>query len=180
MSVTSYHYNHGGTPPAGAITSVFTMPPDCANYGAGRYITVASCMPPEYFELYWTLNYGYYSPAICPDGYTGACPRNTQGWMTGPPIEQGETATICCPRYMPIDAFVYYVLNIKTAAINVHLSWIPTVFCTAVLQPQPGIAMQIRFKSGGRLQISQFCRPIRLSLAKCIKLHQRQRELPLL
>lgn len=58
------------------------------------------CMPPNFSESYWYGYAGYYSPAICPDGYESACARPSSasdGTPYGPPLDGGEDAAICCP-----------------------------------------------------------------------------------
>lgn len=82
---------HGGWGPDGALLSVYTFPPDCVSSTAkwlfGSHTT---CQP---------LTGDYYSPAICPEGWTAAYTRSESD-EGGPPIEVGETAYYCCPRYV--------------------------------------------------------------------------------
>jgi hypothetical protein len=53
-----------------------------------------SCAPPN-FSKYWWDQAGFYSPAICPQGYTMGCTR----WDSdqGPTVEPTETAMQCVP-----------------------------------------------------------------------------------
>ncbi|KAH8660174.1 hypothetical protein BX600DRAFT_513802 [Xylariales sp. PMI_506] len=73
---------HNGTNPAGALYAIWT--PTC-------YPSIA-CYPWGW-EEYWYSKEGYYSPGICPQGFTSGC----QPWSTvqGPPIEPTETAIQC-------------------------------------------------------------------------------------
>lgn len=60
-------------------------------------------MPPKFHQL-WDYSWGFYSPGICPTGYSEGCAFPTSlatdgsGWLSqGGPIISGETARICCP-----------------------------------------------------------------------------------
>jgi len=87
---------HHGTQPAGALTTVFTPPANCPSLVATNDESpVSSCMPTDYANKYWDSNAGYYSPGVCPSGYTVACSRYNS--EQGPAVEDGETALICCP-----------------------------------------------------------------------------------
>ncbi len=57
----------------------------------------SSCAPPK-FQEYWWSTVGYYSPAICPGGYTVGCTRWESG--QGPKVEPTEQAMMCVPRYV--------------------------------------------------------------------------------
>ncbi|KAK6823528.1 hypothetical protein PG987_013785 [Apiospora arundinis] len=61
------------------------------------------CMPPDFLKLYG-YHYGFYSPGICPLGYTEGCafPTSLAVKSNGTPflggtLLPGETARICCP-----------------------------------------------------------------------------------
>ena len=86
-------------PPAGPLTTIFTPSNEYCTTGPYKYLT-SICMPTSW-ELYSSLNRGYYSPGICPSGYTSACPRpgGNPSAIYGPPMIPSETAIICCPRY---------------------------------------------------------------------------------
>jgi hypothetical protein len=83
---------HQGTSPAAALTTVFTPIPDYCRTGLYRHYT-DFCMPPAW-STYWYGNVGYYSPGICPYGYTSA---GTPKLGAGPAVETTETAIVCCP-----------------------------------------------------------------------------------
>ncbi|KAK7985052.1 hypothetical protein PG996_005708 [Apiospora saccharicola] len=92
---------------AGPLTAVFTTPDFCAP-GRWRYTDVPAlsssiCMPPN-FNRYHAYKYGFYSPGICPMGYTEGCafPKTLARTINGTPffggtLMAGETARICCP-----------------------------------------------------------------------------------
>lgn len=90
--------DHDNTSPAGALTTIFTMPESCSSISTRLHDY--GCMPPRFKEDYWESYSGYYSPAICPSGYRSACNRpsiGSDGTPYGPPIAAGENAMICCP-----------------------------------------------------------------------------------
>ncbi|OJD29646.1 uncharacterized protein BKCO1_7600024 [Diplodia corticola] len=92
---------------AGPLTTVFTTPEFCASSAWNHYDTPALsssiCMPSG-FTTYWNYKYGFYSPAICPESYTQGCTfpataatlSNGTPFLGGP-LEDGESAIICCP-----------------------------------------------------------------------------------
>ncbi|KAI1460510.1 hypothetical protein F4805DRAFT_395290 [Annulohypoxylon moriforme] len=87
----------------GPLTTTFSAPSTCSTgntYSLGEDITaviwqvgptntVDGCMPSK-----WVVN-GYYSPAICPYGYTNAC------FMTQSNVE----TTICCPTNLDFSCY---------------------------------------------------------------------------
>ena len=85
----------------GSLTTTFTPPSSClaaistigwSSEGDGGFFfagpyTTSGCMPPN-FQFASTA---YYSPGICPDGYTTACSSlNIIGAVS-------ETVVTCCP-----------------------------------------------------------------------------------
>jgi len=117
-TLTTNGPDHGGTPPAGAHPSRWTLP--CGlltnvyyanGFFGGQTTSPSSCGPSgwyasstpsvESFAPYvvtwtWPVRVGYYSPAICPSGYTAAC-----SWYRthqGPTPEPTETAMNCLPE----------------------------------------------------------------------------------
>lgn len=89
---------HEGTSPAGAMVTPFPFP--CGRSFLNEQYQQDEamrqrCAPPG-FEDYWWSSAGYYSPAICPQGYTAGCFR----WNSeqGPAVEPTETAVQCVPR----------------------------------------------------------------------------------
>jgi len=80
---------HKGTPPAGALTTVFTPAASCAAHTNGLY-WISTCMM-ENWDRYSTAS--YYSPGICPSGQVSAGGVPTD---FGPPLEGTETGIMCC------------------------------------------------------------------------------------
>lgn len=61
------------------------------------------CMPPRFHQL-WAYSWGFYSPGICPTGYTTGCafPRSIASTSLGMvyyggPVLDGEGVQLCCP-----------------------------------------------------------------------------------
>lgn len=63
------------------------------------------CMPPKFHSLY-DYSFGFYSPGICPTGYSKGCDfpydraRTDNGGMVyyGGKVLEGETVRVCCPN----------------------------------------------------------------------------------
>ncbi|KAN0104895.1 hypothetical protein V8E51_010640 [Hyaloscypha variabilis] len=87
----------------GSLTTTFTPPTSCLTsfsttewstvatgvgfFFAGPFLTTSGCMPPN-FQFTSTA---YYSPGVCPDGYTSACTSlSSIGTVS-------ETIVTCCP-----------------------------------------------------------------------------------
>lgn len=88
------------TAPQAAVTTIFTPPHFCGGYvDDSSWLTgpssLSSCLPGFTLGAGW-YDEAYFSPAICPSGYTVDCTR----WDDdqGPSLIPGETAVICCPR----------------------------------------------------------------------------------
>ncbi|KAK8013237.1 hypothetical protein PG991_009508 [Apiospora marii] len=92
----------------GPLTTVFTMPDFCQQpwwtYRDAPAVSSSVCMPGNWVDYYGNRR-GFYSPGICPQGYTEGCylpataarvGENGKPWHGGP-ILPGETARICCP-----------------------------------------------------------------------------------
>src|SRR3569833_23694 len=79
----------------GPLTTIFTPP--CGPVTTGVGDVSSSCLPPGFVDFYQAGNsLGWYSPGICPSGYTPACAPSSfpnQGDL----IEQTETARLCAP-----------------------------------------------------------------------------------
>jgi len=87
--------NRFGWNPAGALTGLYSCPPITNS-------TTGTC---------GTLTGNYYSPAICPLGWTAAHSRPFTESMLGPPEALQETAMLCCPRCVPFVTCVLVVSN---------------------------------------------------------------------
>lgn len=86
--------------PHAAVTTIFTPPLFCGNFvhelsWRTSYSTLSSCFPGKPSEPNY-MHRLYYSPAICPSGYTVDCPAS--GGALEIAQRPGETAMICCPR----------------------------------------------------------------------------------
>lgn len=79
-----------GNDKAVPLTTVWT--PECGSILSSDQTSTASCQPPNW-DVVW-LEFGYYSPGICFNGYTAGCD------ITYRDIEPGETAMNCVPRYV--------------------------------------------------------------------------------
>lgn len=93
-SITSYI---AAQPP---VPTVFTPPAFCGSFvDAHDWSTTSeltSCVPKISLKPANYFSSVYYSPAICPAGYTVDCSRyDTE---QGPSVKTGETAVICCPK----------------------------------------------------------------------------------
>jgi hypothetical protein len=126
--------DHGGTPPIGPLTTIYTPPATCIS--TDYYSQKPPCGPSASLinslilhDTSFDTAQIYFSPAICPSGYTLAGSWNTiQAYSTegstsfdtadpflndgsiigtktdifgGPTPEVGETASFCCPRSVP-------------------------------------------------------------------------------
>lgn len=90
---------------AGPLTTTFTAPSSCAtatglyqiwssdsssyHYEQGPLATMAACFPSGYDS---GAKQQYYSPGLCPSGYTAACSSTEVVSATAT-----ETAYTCCP-----------------------------------------------------------------------------------
>lgn len=79
---------HSGWDPESSLTYPYTFPPNCS--------TVTDLWLPYDQKTCQPLTGDYYSPAICPSGWTAAFTRPVTAY--GPPVEADETAMLCCPR----------------------------------------------------------------------------------
>ncbi|KAK2060024.1 hypothetical protein LY76DRAFT_477620, partial [Colletotrichum caudatum] len=93
---------------AAPLTTVFTTPDFCNSMYWTNTLTPplssVVCMPTSWHQLY-DYSWGYYSPGICPSGYTEGCAFPTSLAFTSPdgslglggPVAAGETPRLCCP-----------------------------------------------------------------------------------
>ena len=79
------------------LTTIWTPPEGCDKIVTFQANGARDGCAPRYYEEVW-YNQGYYSPGICPSGYTVGC-MATGLTMNFEPIKAGETAAICVPRY---------------------------------------------------------------------------------
>ncbi|KAI0010839.1 hypothetical protein F4779DRAFT_576337 [Xylariaceae sp. FL0662B] len=83
----------------------------------------ASCEPPSWHENIDQKGFGYYSPAICPVGFTVGCTIRSMRIGEGfPPIVEGETAMYCVPNGFTCTSdttdFRGGIWGLETAAVN--------------------------------------------------------------
>jgi len=97
---TSFNLNTASTLGNGAVvlplTTIFTPPAGCPPYYDWDIATDSQCQPPDFAPTLQTGG-GYYSPGVCPSGYTIGCTAagtELNGWSIFP----GETAALCVPR----------------------------------------------------------------------------------
>ncbi|KAF0319870.1 cg16707-like protein [Colletotrichum asianum] len=92
---------------AAPLTTVFTTPDFCASlYWTNTETPPLSsivCMPTSWKQAF-DYSWGYYSPGICPMGYTEGCAFPTSLALSkdgnvrlGGSVVSGETARLCCP-----------------------------------------------------------------------------------
>ncbi|RYO83159.1 hypothetical protein DL764_009499 [Monosporascus ibericus] len=102
------------TPPAACATSTGLYLVDCGedcSYHAKGPLETTSCYPDDYDPQ---ISSGYYSPGICPSGYTEACSRaESMGTAT-------EWAYTCCPS---VESNSYSCLP------TAYLEWDLTLGC---------------------------------------------------
>ncbi|KAK7962389.1 uncharacterized protein PG986_003214 [Apiospora aurea] len=147
---------------AGPLTTVFTTPDFCASarWSATDVPALSSsiCMPPE-FNKYYEYKYGFYSPGICPMGYTEGCafPKTLARTINGTPffggtLLAGETARICCPTgytcYTGADEDKTYSQCIATAGPTTFLgyNYQSNTYLTTVTDAL-AFAIQVRWQS---------------------------------
>ncbi|KAI1800235.1 hypothetical protein F4811DRAFT_540150 [Daldinia bambusicola] len=121
--------NHDGTPPVAALTTVWTPPGGCfpVSTSPTRDIDVfwtsnPKCAPPGYASYFETY---YYSPAICPSGFTVGCSRYDD--FQGPSVEPTETAVLCVMSdYLCTpEGWNYYATNtdLNYAQVMIQIRW---------------------------------------------------------
>ncbi|KAF2460467.1 hypothetical protein BDY21DRAFT_361419 [Lineolata rhizophorae] len=134
VTATSAADIHNGTTPAAALTTVYTPDPECAE--DSTWFFRDSCMPTGWVEYWDGPEVGYYSPGICPSGFTPACERpaaTTDDY--GPAIAPGETATVCCPfhfecvatyqSYCTSNTLTAYAVTTSTSSTELSSSGLP-------------------------------------------------------
>lgn len=151
---------------AGPLTTVFTMPDFCQQpwwtFREAPAVSSSVCMPGNWVNYYGNRQ-GFYSPGICPKGYTEGCylPETaarigaTGHPWNGGPILPGETARICCPagyscfQDTHTDVDVQYRKCITTA-VDPLTTFVRTIDGTATVTtttPALAYAIQVRWQS---------------------------------
>ncbi|KAK8064949.1 hypothetical protein PG994_007587 [Apiospora phragmitis] len=147
---------------AGPLTTVFTTPDFCDSVRWSATATPALsssiCMPPD-FARYHAYGYGFYSPGICPMGYTEGCafPTSRAVKINGTPffggtLLAGETARICCPAgytcYTGADKSKTYSECIATSGKTTFLgyNYQSNTYITTITDAL-AFAIQVRWQS---------------------------------
>ncbi|KAI1765663.1 hypothetical protein GGR53DRAFT_254036 [Hypoxylon sp. FL1150] len=123
------YIDHDGTPPVGALTTVWTAKEGCFPVSTRSTTDIdmfwtnnPECAPPGYASYFSTY---YYSPAICPSGFTVGCSR--YGDFQGPDVEPTETAMLCVMSdyFCTTDDWNYYATNtdLGYAQIMIEIRW---------------------------------------------------------
>ncbi|KAI0376767.1 hypothetical protein F5Y04DRAFT_265701 [Hypomontagnella monticulosa] len=126
---TSKSLDHDGTPPVAALTTVWTPSEGCWPVSTRSTTDIdmfwtsnPECAPPGYASYFETY---YYSPAICPSGYTVGCSR--YGDFQGPSVEPTETAVLCVMSdyFCTPDEWNYYATNtdLDYAQVMIQIRW---------------------------------------------------------
>ncbi|XXH02146.1 hypothetical protein Hte_008514 [Hypoxylon texense] len=121
--------NHDGTPPVAALTTVWTASEGCFPVSTRPMSDIdmfwtsnPDCAPPGYASYFDTY---YYSPAICPSGFTVGCSR--YGSFQGPDVEPTETAMLCVMSdyFCTPGDWNYYATNtdLSYAQIMIEIRW---------------------------------------------------------
>ncbi|KAL2756668.1 hypothetical protein ACRALDRAFT_1080824 [Sodiomyces alcalophilus JCM 7366] len=82
------------------MTTQFVIPDNCDSVIPQASSVSASCQPEGFFQVWW--NDGYYSPAVCPEGYAVACTVSAET-LNYEPIYPSETAAMCLPSGFMCD-----------------------------------------------------------------------------
>jgi hypothetical protein len=77
------------------LTTTFTPVPSCTTnfYTLPIYYSIGGPLASQCFPSGWVSTSQYFSPGICPNGYTQACSSLS---ISGTDV---ETQATCCPRY---------------------------------------------------------------------------------
>ncbi|KAK1709536.1 uncharacterized protein CLUP02_04883 [Colletotrichum lupini] len=141
---------------AAPLTTVFATPDFCNSLYWTNTITPplssVVCMPTSWHQVN-DYSWGYYSPGICPSGYTEGCAFPTSLATSkdgavgmGGPVTVGETPRLCCPT-----GYVCYT-DTKSYGYSKCISTIPTTsFYNSDNQPTSQLALvyavQVRWAS---------------------------------
>ncbi|KAJ3466625.1 hypothetical protein MRS44_004189 [Fusarium solani] len=94
------------------LTTVWTIPDDCPSsvpLVGDEHTTLDSCCPPDY----WTIweSFGFYSPGICPHGYTSGCTVTDSAY--GGTVRPTEAAAICVPSSYSCSDYLIYASSVS-------------------------------------------------------------------
>lgn len=95
----------------GPLTTIFTPPASClstitsaslAGFFVGHFSAGnENCYPPSTTTNYFATSY-FYSPGICPSGYSAACTWPSSAFSAA------TTASLCCPMYVLSQGCLIY------------------------------------------------------------------------
>ncbi|OTA92225.1 hypothetical protein M434DRAFT_328493 [Hypoxylon sp. CO27-5] len=140
--------DHDGTQPVAALTTVWTASEGCFPVSTRSTMDIdmfwssyTDCAPPGYASYFETY---YYSPAICPSGYTVGCSR--YGDFQGPSVEPTETAMLCVMSgyFCTPDEWNYYATNtdLSYAQVMIQIRWAESDLSTLETHPlTPGLTI---------------------------------------
>lgn len=98
------------------LTTIWTIPGGCPSpvpLVDDNHTTLdSSCYPPDDWTIWESL--GFYSPGICPRGYTSGCKVTDSAY--GGIVRPTETAAICVPRS------VMFLFFINDSGLTVHVA----------------------------------------------------------
>jgi hypothetical protein len=84
-----------------ALTTLFTPAPSCFDSPTAFVVEDINCLPEDYYVSV-ADDWQYYSPGICPTGYTAACTKLVGESRIIPQLLPSETAVYCCPTYVAL------------------------------------------------------------------------------
>ncbi|EPS38985.1 hypothetical protein H072_7242 [Dactylellina haptotyla CBS 200.50] len=99
------------------LTTIWTPPAGC-----DRIVTFQSrgandgCAPPQYEQIWY--NNGYYSPGICPSGYTVGCTAQGQT-VNFETINAEETAALCVPSLISITRVPAFQIRWQSSDLSI-------------------------------------------------------------
>ncbi|KAI1472143.1 uncharacterized protein F4812DRAFT_407630 [Daldinia caldariorum] len=121
--------DHDGTPPVAALTTIWTPSDGCFPVSTRPTTDIdvfwtsnPKCAPPGYASYFETY---YYSPAVCPSGFTVGCSRYDD--FQGPSVEPTETAVLCVMSGYSCtpEGWNYYATNtdLDYAQVMIQIRW---------------------------------------------------------
>ncbi|KAB5578684.1 hypothetical protein GE09DRAFT_558335 [Coniochaeta sp. 2T2.1] len=94
----------------------------CIDIGTSESVKRSNCCPPE-FSRVWS--WGFYSPGVCPGGYTSGCNwknRLGEAWATTP----GESAVWCVPSsYACVTEHGGHIISLATPSYGISTNTVP-------------------------------------------------------
>ncbi|KAI1473405.1 hypothetical protein F4774DRAFT_415848 [Daldinia eschscholtzii] len=147
--------DHDGTPPVAALTTVWTPSDGCFPVSTRSTTDIdvfwssnPDCAPPGYASYFETY---YYSPAICPSGFTVGCSRFDD--FQGPSVEPTETAVLCVMSDYSCTpgGWSYYATNtdLDYAQVMIQIRWASSDLSILETHPlTPGLILATTISNG--------------------------------